>query len=554
MANPDTEPNGLTRRQFIGIGSAVLGAAAFVPSLLSPSRATAAAAMVERELVGPQSQFNPVVCVNPGEQNYWHEIYDSTLRKDLPIEITGTLTFRPDPRTPQNNLTGIAINNGRPVGSLEENSLIFYRMPDGSVAVLHRHGGQTDRPIPIGTTPSNSLEDFTIAIADNGQDVKVTSPVGVVDNIHLNESLFSSDRNLRLMAITNGYAKTEISRLSVSQPPMEGDIFPSGEALRVLGQRRGLSIGTTAPTRRGERRPQSDPQYDPRYDPRYERILAKQFGHVVIDSDINGETSQPAEGVFDFARADQVVNFAVRNGMEVYGQHLTWGQFLPRWFAERDPSPAETEKFMNNRIIGVTGHFGNIIPQWVGANEVIADNGEFRQNIWYKKLGRGYPKMAFQAARNAAPGSLLIYNEDKIELPSRKTESVLKLAQELKVAGLIDAIGTQTHLKLSEISSIDAMVRDMRTVMQQVLNLGLLWIPTELDVDGAPNPDEEKQADILNEVLGLALEAGSPRLTFWGFEDSISWLLPQGMSPHLYTYYRPKVVVSRFQNTLIASK
>lgn len=541
MARQELEPKKITRGEFLSRAgrAGTLGLAAIIGGKLrflqNPGNAYAeaseGASMETRVLVGPDSPFNPVVFVNPGEQNYWHEVYDSTITGAT--EISGSIEFKPTEKTPQGNITGIMITNGSPANSPVENALMLHRMPrDGSLTLEHRHGGQSQR-FPIGNIPE-TLDDFTLSIAEDGLSVKVITPAGAID-AQLQEFLFSRGPH-RLMVITNGFAETHVSRLSIAQPPIEESAFPPGEPLKVLAERRGISIGTTAPMRRIS------------YDARYEPLLQHQFNHIVLDPDINWRTAHPDPDIDDWARADQLINAAHRYRLLVKGQHLIWGDedSLPGWLKDKRLSRVEAISLMDKRIWAVMNHFRDTITEWVAVNEAVTPQGQLRNNIWEKAIGPDWIEIAFQIARSAYPEATLLYNDFGIEEPnSPKTRKVREIVQQLQSKDLINAIGIQGHFNLKDMPSISAI----RATMDMFANLfgdrrKVQFTEADFNIEGMQGTLEEilqRQAEFVESFTDLVLEFGSPSLTLWGFEDSTSWLIPRGgESPNLFTNYQPK--------------
>src|SRR5690606_29835190 len=120
---------------------------------------------------------------------------------------------------------------------------------------------------------------------------------------------------------------------------------------------------------------------------------------------------------FSYGTADQMVNFATENGMQVRGHALVWHRQTPDWVFSG--TSAQVLARMKNHIQNVVQHFKGKVGIWDVVNEAIMDDGRYRTNDeeegqksgWYGQLGEDYIKEAFIAARAADPDVKLFYND-----------------------------------------------------------------------------------------------------------------------------------------------
>lgn len=68
-------------------------------------------------------------------------------------------------------------------------------------------------------------------------------------------------------------------------------------------------------------------------DARYQRDRWRKFSVVTAENELKMAATQPAEGRFDFTKADIVVDFTNRHGLEIRGHTLCWDadRYLPKW-------------------------------------------------------------------------------------------------------------------------------------------------------------------------------------------------------------------------------
>lgn len=509
-------------------------------SSFSPASLGADASLATRELIGPQNPFNPIRFVNPRDSNYWHEVYDSTVKQDVPIEIKGTFeSISSQQQISPNSFDGFILSNGGQAQARrpEEVTLELLRsINDGSLILQHRYGGQRES-FDIGKSP-DAIVEFSLTISADGKSVSVETASGV-KNVPLTESLFSRGEQLRLFVATSPHTETRVHKLSISDPPEDPAIFPPGEPLRVLAQRKNILIGTTHAT------------FGNAYDTRHEPILANQFNQMAID--VAWAWIHPDRNTYDFSTVDQIVNFAKRNGMEMLGKPLIWGNSLPRWLTEGNFSGDARITIMQDHIKTVMEPYRRIIPQWGVVTEAVGDQGELKDNFWLRNIGPDYVELAFRAARAADPDALLLYNEYGIATPGPKTDKVFEMLSELRAKGLVDELGVQMHVALKrQLPSKDVVKR----TMERFKNLGLRVFVSEIDVDlaGVSRSMEERQqmqADFYRDMIEIAMEGGHSQFLVWGFEDKTSWLLSEGAeSPHLFNSYKPKPSFFALQEAL----
>ena len=283
--------------------------------------------------------------------------------------------------------------------------------------------------------------------------------------------------------------------------------------------------------------------------PELAQLAATQFSAITPEYEMMPEKLVDDNGKFDFATADRVVEFAEKNGQQVFGHMLVWHFVTRKWFFETpDGKPLPRDQALANLqlyISTVVGHYKGRIKAWNVVNEGISDaDGEYlRDTPALRAIGPDYIQKAFEFARAADPDAELYYNDYNIEQP-QKLEKALKLVRSLQDAGVrLDAVGIQGHWLLDW--PPPQMIEDG---IEALAATGVKVMITELDVDvlprdvsgadmaqlesganpyknGLPAATQGKLAARYGEIMTAILRHRSVTLVgFWGTHDGRSWL------------------------------
>lgn len=282
------------------------------------------------------------------------------------------------------------------------------------------------------------------------------------------------------------------------------------------------------------------------------RLIKQHFNSITPENCMKSEVLQPEEGKFDFALADQYVDFGQKNNMFIVGHTLIWHSQAPKWFfMDKDGKDVSREVLierMKNHIYTVVGRYKGRVNGWDVVNEAIEDDGSFRKSKFYEIIGEDYIRLAFEFAREADPEAELYYNDYSMSKEGKR-DAVVKMVKKLQSQGVkIDGIGMQGHMTMDfptleeEEKSIVAFSETGVKVMITELDLTVLPSPgTKVSADVAlsyeyqkqlnpyPNglPDSVAQAahDRYAEFFRLFLKHADKidRVTMWGLTDEDSW-------------------------------
>ncbi|MFZ6038501.1 MAG: endo-1,4-beta-xylanase [Bacteroidota bacterium] len=282
------------------------------------------------------------------------------------------------------------------------------------------------------------------------------------------------------------------------------------------------------------------------------RLIKQHFNSITPENCMKSEVLQPEEGKFDFALADQYVDFGKKNNMFIVGHTLIWHSQAPKWFfVDKDGKDVSREVLierMKNHITTVVGRYKGRVHGWDVVNEAIEDDGSFRKSKFYQIIGEDFIRLAFEFAHEADPEAELYYNDYSMS-KEEKRDAVVKMVRNLQSQGVkIDGIGMQGHMTMDfptleeEEKSIVAFSETGVKVMITELDLTVLPSPgTKVSADVAlsyeyqkqlnpyPNglPDSVAQAahDRYAEFFRLFLRHADKidRVTMWGLTDGDSW-------------------------------
>lgn len=277
----------------------------------------------------------------------------------------------------------------------------------------------------------------------------------------------------------------------------------------------------------------------------YRDLLIRECGLLVPENELKWYALRPDAGTFNYAPADRIADFAREHGMRMRGHTLLWHhpQWFPAWAEGHDygSRPASTvERLLVGHIDAVVGRYGALIDSWDVVNEAVdANTGALRETAFSRRMSGPEPVMdlAFHAARAAAPGSQLVYNDYMSWEAGHETHQagVLRLLEGFKARGVpVDALGVQSHIgsgNTDESAGFDTAREDnWRRFLDAVVAMGYDLVITEFDVHDKNLPVDPTVRDAAVAALGrryLDLMLSYPQMgdvMCWGICDRYSWL------------------------------
>lgn len=249
---------------------------------------------------------------------------------------------------------------------------------------------------------------------------------------------------------------------------------------------------------------------------------------------------RPKAGGWRWDHCDQMLAFA--------DQHPEWPRraHVPFWPFQKSPQQnlewlirddagqpvtrEEAIRLLREHIHTVIGRYQGRFQYWDVINEVI-DPGQpdgMRQGLWKEVIGPELVEIAFRAAREADPAAKLFYNDFQEWRPAKR-ELIFKLVKNLKDQGLVDGIGLQQHVGMT-----DPTVQQLDEAITRFSELGLEIQITELDVEVNPGgkltaftPElAAAQAKRYRELFDVYLQHADmiTAVMTWNVTDKTSWL------------------------------
>ena len=281
---------------------------------------------------------------------------------------------------------------------------------------------------------------------------------------------------------------------------------------------------------------------------RYE-LFKMHFNVATAENAMKPSALQPKKDQFSFTGADMVVKLISATGAKMHGHTLVWHQQTAAWMNTDDKGKPlgreEALKNLKNHIKTVMEHFGNKVISWDVVNEAMSDNpadpqaweASLRQTPWLAAIGDDYVEQAFLAARevlDAHPDwDIRLYYNDYNEDYQNKAIAIYNMVKAINDTYrkthpgklLIDGIGMQAHYNLSTDPA------NVKTSLERFISLGVEISISELDIQATVNGQDVENADNTQAYLYARLfdiykahAANISRVTFWGMDDSQSWI------------------------------
>lgn len=264
--------------------------------------------------------------------------------------------------------------------------------------------------------------------------------------------------------------------------------------------------------------------------PHYRSRAITEFNSMTAENHMKMMLVHPEENRYDFAKGDELVNFAQANKKRVHGHTLVWHNQVPIWMKEFKGDAQAWEAMLKKHVQDVASHFKGKVAGWDVVNESFLDDGSLRPSIWAEHIP-DYIAKSFQWAHEADPNAILFYNDYGQDGKPLKMQAILNLVKDLQSRKIpIHGLGLQMHI------NIDSKNEELLKVIEQSAATGLHIHYSELDI--AVNP--KNQADFIYDetaknaqiakfnLLFQAYQKISSEqqygITFWNVGDSDTWL------------------------------
>jgi endo-1,4-beta-xylanase len=267
-------------------------------------------------------------------------------------------------------------------------------------------------------------------------------------------------------------------------------------------------------------------------DPAFAALVAAQVSQLTPEWELKMEYVLQDGGGYRFDAPDRIAAFCADHGLRFFGHTLIWYAQKPALFKRLLGDAGAFRDAFAAYVNTVVGRYRGRIAGWDVVNEAVSDDGAgWRDSLWSQALGPlEHMRFAYQLAHAADPAADLFLNDYNLESNPTKRATFLRLAEALLKAGApLTGLGTQTHVAADLApGAITAAVRDLA-------GLGLKVRISEMDVSLARARGlVNRRADLQRRQAALYAEAAQALaalparqrfdFTFWGLEDSRSWL------------------------------
>jgi endo-1,4-beta-xylanase len=278
-------------------------------------------------------------------------------------------------------------------------------------------------------------------------------------------------------------------------------------------------------------------------------IVLKHFNAISPENVLKASSVNPQPGVYNWRPADDYVAFGEKNKMFIIGHTLVWHNQVPAWFftnaAGKPNTKEEQSERLRSHIEAVAGRYAGRINGWDVVNEVIDNDGSYRNSNWVNAFGSGdtLVKYAFRFAAKYAPNTELYYNDFNAWKPAKR-DAIVRMIKMLQKENIrIDGVGMQGHWGLNYPKTkyiedaIDAYAACGVKVMITELDVDVLPLSKEGQIAGwAANADKQLQSEEFEIFLDPYKE---------GLPDSVQKQLANRYEELFSIFYKRKDKIAR---------
>uniref|UniRef100_A0A1D1YIL8 Endo-1,4-beta-xylanase A n=1 Tax=Anthurium amnicola TaxID=1678845 RepID=A0A1D1YIL8_9ARAE len=241
----------------------------------------------------------------------------------------------------------------------------------------------------------------------------------------------------------------------------------------------------------------------------FSEFFVNNFNWAVFGNELKWNHTEPQRGNFNYADADEMLDFCERHGIETRGHCIFWEveHNVQSWV--RSLSTDELMKAVQHRLAALLSRYRGRFKHYDVNNEML--HGSFYQS----RLGSNIWSYMFKVANQIDPSAVLFVNDYHVEDgcdPNSSPEKYIQQIFDLREQGApVGGIGIQGHINCP-VGPIICSALDKLAV------LGLpIWF-TELDVSAV---NEHVRADDLEVVLREAYAHPAVEgIVLWGFWET----------------------------------
>jgi len=211
---------------------------------------------------------------------------------------------------------------------------------------------------------------------------------------------------------------------------------------------------------------------------------------------------------YNWAPLDRIYAYAREHNIPVKAHTLVWGSQFPSWITNLSASEqaAEIEEWIRDYC---TRYPDTAMIDVV--NEAIP--GHAPATYAQSAFGNDWIIKSFQLARQYCPNAILILNDYNVL--SWDTDKFITLARPVIAAGVVDALGAQSH------GLADRPLSETTTKLNQIAALGLPIYISEYDIE---KTNDQEQLQVMQQQFPLFYNHASVKgITLWGYVVGKTW-------------------------------
>lgn len=286
--------------------------------------------------------------------------------------------------------------------------------------------------------------------------------------------------------------------------------FSQENSLRYYADKIGLNIGVAVKE-----------DYILNNNQKHNDLVKREFNTIVCENSMKAQNIAPTKNSYDFSIPDRVVDFGLKNNMNIRGHTLIWYSQNPQWLSKGTRISLLAD--MKYHIEKVMTHYKGKIFQWDVVNEPFAnDDGEYRDSPWYDIIGENYIDSAFVYAHRADPDCKLFLNDYNNSYITHKSTVMYNKVKKMVENGIpIDGVGFQCHER-SEKKSPE-LYDNVRSNFERFADLGMEIAITEIDIR-LWDSTYAVQGEVYGTFMQVALDIPAVKtFMIWGVRDQDSW-------------------------------
>lgn len=267
----------------------------------------------------------------------------------------------------------------------------------------------------------------------------------------------------------------------------------------------------------------------------FSTTLSKHFSQITAEYEMKMKNIWTSPTNYNWSGADQLLDYAQSNGLNVHGHTLVWYKSFPNWFNSAAYDSTDFENSVKEYIQATVGRYKGKVASWDVVNEIFNNDGTLRSENCpvYATFSDpiAFYGRCFEYAREADPDAKLFINDYGLVLSSAKRTALKSMVDRFREDGYpIDGIGEQFH------SRVTTDRNSMRNGLNDLASIGLLIHVSELDVivnTGKSdnyvfdNTEKNKQAQAYGAIVEMFESLPDNQkfaITVWGLTDKYTWL------------------------------